>query len=60
MVMWYRRRTRPWRVDRLTVEGEIPWYEQLRSPRVMWQLGSVGVLALANQSQQSVLQLLRT
>jgi hypothetical protein len=45
--MWYRRRTRPWRVDRLTVEGEIPWYEQLRSPRILWQLGAVGVLALA-------------
>jgi cyclic-di-AMP phosphodiesterase PgpH len=47
MVMWYKRRTRPWRVERLTVEGDIPWYEQLRSPRVLWQVGTLGVLALA-------------
>jgi len=47
MVMWYRRRTRPWRVERLTVEGEIPWIEQLRSPRVQWQLAVLGGLALA-------------
>jgi len=43
MARWNRKRQKPRRVERLRAEGDVSWYEHLKSRHVRWQ---VGILAL--------------
>ena len=56
MARWNRRRQRPRRVDRLRPEGDVSWYERLKSRHARWQ---VGILALFIAAALLVVQLPR-
>jgi len=44
MNLWNRKRTEPQHVQRLPAEETMPWRERLGSPRVLSQLGALGLL----------------